>query len=519
MAKINSPLASFVRKYYHGILLVAIIALAVFFRYWHLSSLPPGLHPDEAANGLDVFRIFKGDLRPLYATNGPRESLFFYIQAIFVATMGNTILALRMAPALIGVLGTITTYLWMRSWFGKRAGLIAGFLMAVTPWGVTITRDGFRASMTPLMVTLTLWLYTLGFKTGKRKWFILAGVSMGAGLYTYLSFRLFPAALLAVAVPLYIWRRPFFNNWFKPVMVSLAAMTVVLIPMIIFGIQHPGDIGARAAGTSVFNKSLNGGKPLNALLDSSVKTILMFNVKGDENFRHNLGGAPALNIFVGIMFVLGFLIVISNLYRPKYFAMFALLGSMLLPVALTAEGIPHFLRAIGALPIALGLATIGICYMLDRWYQTFPINSAARTSGMGIMIVLLLLTGYQSYAQYFVAWAGSSETYNAYSEDAVGVANFMLKHNFDGQRYAVIDGYSDKVLEYLTHNKVTYTRLEPSDIAGLPVDGNNKQFLIAKGSIDESVKTFRSKFPGGRLSPQLSNFDNQELFMVYEVRK
>ena len=53
--------------------------------------MPPGLHPDEAANGLDVISIIDHhNVQVLYNTNGPREALFFYLQAIFVFFLGAT---------------------------------------------------------------------------------------------------------------------------------------------------------------------------------------------------------------------------------------------------------------------------------------------------------------------------------------------------------------------------------------------------------------------------------------------
>lgn len=519
MSKTRRPLFEFVAKHRYIILVVLITAVAAFFRFYLLSKLPPGLHPDEAANGQDVFSIFKGDLRPLYATNGPREALFFYFQALFVKLMGNTILALRIAPALFGTLGVLTTYLWVKSWFGQRAGLIASFVMAVNPWSVTISRDGFRAAMTPLMVTLTLWLYTVAFRTKKRSWYALAGASLGLGLYTYLSFRLFIAALVCVAIYLFFFKKSFYKTYWKPVALSLIATTIVLLPLIIYGVKNPGDIGARAAGTSVLNASLNGGKPLNALIDSTVKTALMFNVHGDDNYRHNLSGEPALNVFVGIMFILGLLITLSHLNKTKYFALFACWGGMLAPTILSYEGIPHFLRAVGAIPFTMALAAIGIGYMLDRWYATFPVNSAARTTGLGIIMVLLLLTAYQGYTQYFVAWAYSPGTYEAYSEDSVAMANYMLEHKTSETWLLVLDGYSEKVVDYLTHDKASYRRLEPHQVAELPLDGKPKKFLVAKQYKDEVLATFKQKFPGGRLSIQYSHFNDVELFEAYEVTK
>ena len=80
----NGRITKFVQANLYTILLAGILLLAVFFRFWQLNHLPPGLHPDEAANGLDIFRMRDHhDFRVLYNTNGPREALFFYLQAIF----------------------------------------------------------------------------------------------------------------------------------------------------------------------------------------------------------------------------------------------------------------------------------------------------------------------------------------------------------------------------------------------------------------------------------------------------
>jgi predicted membrane-bound mannosyltransferase len=100
-------------------LLVLNLFLATVLRFYKLGSLPPGLHPDEAANGLDIISIFeKGKLAVVYGTNGPREALFFYFQAIFVyigkvthwTALNFTPLSLRIAPAIIGVLTVCVSF-------------------------------------------------------------------------------------------------------------------------------------------------------------------------------------------------------------------------------------------------------------------------------------------------------------------------------------------------------------------------------------------------------------------------
>lgn len=513
------------KKYWPYILLALIIAVAAFLRFYRLDTLPPGLHPDEAANGQDiVHRIFQGDHRALYDTNGPRESLFFYLQAIFVYLMGNTIHALRIAPAIIGTLGVAATYLWASSWFGRRVGLIAAFFMAVNPWAIIMSKDGFRASMTPLMVALTLWLMTKAYKTRSNLWFILSGASLGLGMYTYLSFRLFPLIIFAVLAFLYLFRRQVLKGLHRPILYAIAAYLVVLIPLGIFTIQDPGAVFARAGGTSVLNPELNNGNPIAALFDSTSKTLLMFNIHGDENFRHNLGGQPMLNVFVGIMFLLGVIISLIKIFRLKYFTLLAVFGVMLLPAILTAEGLPHGLRTVGAIPAVFILAALGTSYMLNRWYATFPINSAARSTGFSVMMILFALTAYQGYHQIFVAWARSPEIFEAYSHDAVAMAEYMnrqAKTKEDTKFYVFMDGYSSKIPDYLTHGKAEYTHFENSaSVAEIDASKKPIVILVSRSYQRDTDPKIKEKFPNAKSSTVYSNYPtyNAPLFNVYEVK-
>lgn len=513
----HGRLTQFLTKHWRHILLIVIILIAIFFRFWRLNHLPPGLHPDEAANGLDIFRMIDHhDFRVLYATNGPREALFFYLQAIFVLIFGNTILALRIAPALIGVGAVYTTYLWAKSWFGERVGLLSAFIMAVNPWAVTITRDGFRASMTPLMVTLAMYLFTRAAQTKQRKWFIAAGTVMGLGMYTYLAFRLFPLALIAIWAAMEIWRKDFIKQYRSGIRVSLIAFAIMLIPLGLYGVRHPGDILARAGGTSFLNKDLNGGQPVQTFLTSFGKTVLMFNIHGDDNYRQNLGGQPELNIFVGVMFILGIILCLTRINRPRYYGLILVFGALLLPEVLTAEGIPHALRSIGAMPEAIMLSALGVEYMLERWYATFPINTAARSAGLSVILVLLGLSLYQGYTQYFVAWANSPQTYAAYAEDGAAIGQYLRNHPFSGSRYVVLDGYTDKTVQYLTHKHARYQLIDPSQISSLTTTGA-KQFFIGTNQHDASIKALRVHLPGGQLSPEYSTFNGSELYDIYVV--
>ncbi len=518
MNQIKTPLFDFVKRHFYLLALIAILVLAVCYRFWQLNHLPPGLHPDEAANGLDVFRILeKHDFRPLYNTNGPREALFFYLQAISVAIFGNTILALRLVPAFIGSLGVFTTYLWANSWFGKRVALFAAFFMAVLPWSVTLSRDGFRASMVPLFLTLTLWLYTLAWRRRQNLWFILAGVSLGAGLYTYISYRAFPIALLVSAAALYLskkWRQEFKRRSSKIILSVLAAL-IVFTPMLIFALHDPIDVIGARGSTSFLNHDINHGHPIQTLATNVGKTALMFNFHGDENFRHNLGGQPELNFFVGIMFIWGIVLSLVRWRKPQYAMLLLLFAALLAPEAVTAEGIPHALRSIGVIPFAVAFAGVGANYLLDAWYGTFPTNSAARTLGLSLVGLLLLLTAVQGWRQYFVAWANSPQTYEAYSEDATAIAGYLNKQTASIPKYVAIDGYSDKTVEYLTHHKSTYQRLERQDLTNFNPSTKSFILVLSLANRDQIVK-LKQKFPQSHLSAYYSPFNDRQLFEIVQ---
>ena len=117
--------------------MLAVVLLGAFLRIWLLGDLPPGLYHDEAYNGLDALALVNGAEFPIFheaweqyqqdafaehapeptrapvyfAGNYGRESLHVYGMAIAIQIFGATPLAVRLIPALAGILAIFTTYL------------------------------------------------------------------------------------------------------------------------------------------------------------------------------------------------------------------------------------------------------------------------------------------------------------------------------------------------------------------------------------------------------------------------
>lgn len=513
---------NFIKKYLPWIILAGIIIIAIFFRFYKLNSLPPGLHPDEAANGLDIIlRIQKGDLRIIYNTNGPREALFFYLQAIFVYLMGNTILALRMAPALMGVFSVVVVYFATKEWFSRRTALIAAFIFAINPWVVIIQRDGFRASLVPLFIGLVMWFGAKAYKTNKLLFYCLAAISLALGFYTYTAFSLITVGLLGSFIYLAVFRRDWVKANYKKLIISFMLFIALLVPLGLATINDPQGSASRAGGTSFLNKDLNNGKPVETLISGTFKTLLQYNYQGDSNSRHNLPTQPLLNFFIGLMFILGLIISFSNFKKPRYAILLILFFTMMLPVILTAEGLPHALRSIGTAVPAIILSALGINYLLYIWYRTFPVNRLARTLGLAMVLTLLGLSLIQSYRQYFVTWAQDQKTYDAYSETAVKIAMYMNSNNKNNRKnYVLMSGYESNPVKYLTDSKSEYTLVEPSEFKNLPIGGGSKLIFIPAGSSrDQLLEIAKAKFPKGKSFDVTSDYNGRVLFSVYEVNE
>src|SRR3989338_2569954 len=134
------------------LVLLLILLLAGFFRFWQLDLTPPGLYPDEATNANDVL---SSPGQVFYPNNNGREGLFLNLQWLSLTAFGPTIWALRFVPALIGLLTVLGLYFLAQELLSalKYKGtyryfpLLSAFLLATSFWHVNFSRIGFRAIM------------------------------------------------------------------------------------------------------------------------------------------------------------------------------------------------------------------------------------------------------------------------------------------------------------------------------------------------------------------------------------
>jgi len=186
------------------IFLLVILVIATFFRLWQLDFIPPGLYPDEAMNGNDALDLLQeGKFKLFYPENNGREGLFIWLIALSFSIFGASIWAIKIVPAIFGILTVLGIYLLAKELFSKYnevgsrcIGLLASFFLAVSFWHINFSRIGFRAILVPFLLVFGFYFLFKGLRTKKALQFITSGIFFGLGFYTYISYR-FVVLLLA----------------------------------------------------------------------------------------------------------------------------------------------------------------------------------------------------------------------------------------------------------------------------------------------------------------------------------
>lgn len=450
------------------VILFLILSVAVFFRFYHLNVTPPGLWPDEAANGVDALKALDspppaGGFKIFYPANNGREGLFINIQAASIWLFGPEPLALRLVSAIFGVLTVLGLYLLAGYIYDWRTGAIASFFLAVSFWHVNFSRIGFRAIMLPFILVWAFYFMWRGLRSSCLKEFFLAGVIGGIGFYTYFSFRIAPLIALILFWSYWLHLRTHYshekyeetrNQMLRGFVVMLLTVIVIALPLLFYFYAHPGDFLKRE-GRSI--SVLAQTEPIKELGLSVVRTLGMFNFTGDYNQRHNIPGWPELSLPIGLFFAIGFIreLIIWLKRKHGHFSttgtfLFSWFFIMLLPGFLSTEA-PHALRTIGVIPVVMIFAAHGFRWvigLITRYHHATDAHAYAneqeykKESGRLLMItigVFIILIGSLEYSRYFRTWSSDPGLNSAFSVEYVDISNYLNENPINIPRYILVN--------------------------------------------------------------------------------
>jgi 4-amino-4-deoxy-L-arabinose transferase-like glycosyltransferase len=216
------------------LLLALVIGVAIFFRFWQMGHIPPGMDFDEAFESLEARRILtEPGYRPiLFVGNNGVPPLKIYLTALAFLIGGEQMLAIRHVSAIVGVGTVLALYLLVRVLFpvspgsgeasrepGGSAGVrrfmpfVAALILAVLPWHNVFSRRGVEVILLPVWAILAVLFLWQGLGTGRWWLFVISGFFWGSAFYTYQAAWFLPGLLVFFLIYKVIQERGFLRRY------------------------------------------------------------------------------------------------------------------------------------------------------------------------------------------------------------------------------------------------------------------------------------------------------------------
>ena len=394
--------------------LIVILLTGAGFHFERLATAPPEMNSDMVVNILDAYKIHRGeDYRIFLANNGGREPIHIYLTAIAASLPGLSFdrTTLFLVSALEGFLTLPLVFWFAIEVFGKQrrqhaliVGLLASALLAGSFWQASLARQGLRIPLSPLLTALSAVFFARALRHNRRSDFVLAGITLSLGLYSYKSMRMLPLVYVAVIglvllLRRYSWRikRKYLFNF--AVLAFMAG--VVFLPMLRFWVEEPDQFTQRATSRMFGDLPTTDEERLTLLREGGAtflgnirSALLMFHYTNDNTWISSLPTQPAMDPITGALFLLGvaaWLGLLLNEREPVYWFVPILLLVMVLLTALAIAfpiEVPSLQRASGAIPPAYVIAALPLALLCRQLIRTLrrPLGVVA---ALGFAVALI----------------------------------------------------------------------------------------------------------------------------------
>ncbi|MGH7790323.1 MAG: glycosyltransferase family 39 protein, partial [Candidatus Binatia bacterium] len=419
--------AAWSRRDWLAVAALVVLSLALFG--WHLTSVPPEVHGDDAEVGLDAIRLL--DEFNLFGAGWFELPRFHALPtAIGLQLFGINLFGLRATSVGLGIATVLLLFAVARRLWSFEVALLAAVLLAGQRFFIHLSRTGYHYIDTPFLALLAVWLLLRLWHDRRLDAAVYCGIALGLGIQTYYASRLVPP-LLALTWLLWLRGTPAAERRGRVAAFALIVVAALAVAAPMFG-YFAHDWAAfweRTRDTSMFTPAAQahlaygyGTQSVVAILAIQLRAAFsLFNLTPDNSMQYGLGGAlfdPAS----AALFVLGVGLILARLAERR--AQMVLLWTLLPLIAggaLTIDA-PFYPRISGLMPFAVLIVALALmhCWSLARW--TLPERRGGWLAGALLAAAVGLIYS-DNLRSYFLDYAP-----NHRHSPGVEISAFVRRH-------------------------------------------------------------------------------------------
>lgn len=524
-AKILASLSAFGCPRSELLALAVVMLVAVFLRTYRLTDLPSGLHGDEAITGLEGLRILReGPIGPYSPEALGQPAGPLYLTALAVALFGNTILAVRIVPAFLGIVTVLALYVVARRSFGATVGLLGAALLATMGWHIHFAHIGFPVEAWPLMAILAAGALAEALREGRARWWMIAGAVSGLGLYAYNAHPLLLAILSGCIGGFALLRgirargRRIRHDLIAAALFGATA-TLAAAPLVLYALDE------RNGYFEHFNQASMLRRPEWTTLTGPERAsfiVARYAAYWDRVCCHPRpdgadasGTVPILPPQFLLLALFGAVVGVTDTRRdPLVVVSIVIIGLLPLAAVFTLDGLAR--RTLALAPFLALLAGIGLRYVVvPRW---LPRRGIARGVPVAAAATVALLVVYPQLNDYLGRFANDPQQRWIFAEELAHASRYMATLPADSHVYFYADRWSVnyETRRFLAPQVSVEDRSRQFGRFGLDVDlsRGTPVFLFLesyRGMEDEA----QQRYPGGRLVR--ASLDGRPTFVAYHL--
>lgn len=380
------------RQTIYAFLLIILLGGVVM----QLSTIPNGFAETEKIYASSVANISDIGENPLYLPH----KLASYV----VSNFSDSIRAIRAVSIVFLGFSIVALYRILKRWHSDKVALFATSMFALNATTLAVGRLGAPLVLIltwSIVISILMWLQHGNSRKVAPVSLLVVSTALlyipGAPYFFLLLAILFGKKLLATIKVL--------SN--KTIILALASSLFVFSPLILSFINNTNLIKEWLLLPQTIEWS--------SILTNILKVPSAYIYRTPVDPLLNVGTLPVLDVAAGGLFLIGLYAYQRNakLERTKIMLLTAIFGIILGALGQVTIGI------ILLLPFVYSVVAAGISYILDEWYSVFPKNPFARSFGLLLVTLVVLLSVYYQATRFFVVWPQTPETRSIYNQSGL----------------------------------------------------------------------------------------------------